>query len=175
MSKLLEYEQEMQGHLQLLDPNNPEALNFAKEQSRKSFHMAATGATQYTVVFSVSLGNTAYMPGDNADIESVESDLFKLGEGDGADANIWDNMANDDIITNLDGVSGPTLSFAGLRSSDKGRDLVDKVDDDDVEMSSPRKVTWIARTSSGLPALFLQGCMGILARQQDLITMMICK
>jgi hypothetical protein len=29
MSELLEYEQEMQGCLHLLDPNNPEALNFA--------------------------------------------------------------------------------------------------------------------------------------------------
>jgi hypothetical protein len=107
----------------------------------KSLHMAATGATQYTVAFSVSLGNTAYMPGDNVDVKSVESDLFKLGDSDGADANIWDNMADGDIITNLDNVSGLTPSFASLRFSDKGRDLVDKVDNSNVEMSSPRKVT----------------------------------
>ncbi len=56
MSKLLEYKQEMQGRSQLLDPNNPKALNFAEEQSVKSLHMAATGATQYTVVFSVFPG-----------------------------------------------------------------------------------------------------------------------
>ncbi len=173
MTKLLEYEQEMQGRLQLLDPNNSEALNFAEEQSMKSLHTAATGATQYTAAFSVSLGNTAYMPGDNADVKSVESDLFELGDGDGADTNFWDNMADGDIITNLDDASGLTPSFAALHSNDKGRDLVDKVDDDNVEMSSPGKVTWIARTSSGLPALFLQGCMGDLVKQQDLITKMI--
>jgi NAD-dependent DNA ligase len=82
-------------------------------------------------------------------------------------------MANGDIITNLDDVSGLTPSFAALHSSDKGRHLVDKVDDGNVEMSSPGKGTWIARTSLVLPALFLQGCMGILAGQQDLITKMI--
>jgi hypothetical protein len=113
------------------------------------------------------------MPGDNADVESVESDLFELGNCDGADADIWDNMANGDIITNLDDVLSLTPNFAALRSSDKGRDLVNKVDDDNVEMSSPGKVTRIARTSSGLPALFLQGCVGVLAGQQDLITKMI--
>jgi hypothetical protein len=93
----------------------------------------------------------------------MEPDLFELEDGDGADADIWDNMADGDIITNLDNISGLTPSFAALRSSDKGRDLVDKVDDNDVEMSSPGKVTWIARTSLGLPALFLQGCMDVLA------------
>jgi hypothetical protein len=79
MSELLEYEQEMQGRSQLLDPNKPKALNFAEEQSMKSLHTAATGATQYTAAFSVSMGNTAYMPGDNTDVKSVESDLFELG------------------------------------------------------------------------------------------------
>ena len=71
MSKLLEYEQEMQGCLHLLDPNNPEALNFAEKQSMKSFHKAATSVTQYTMAFSVSLGNTVYMTGDNVDVESI--------------------------------------------------------------------------------------------------------
>jgi hypothetical protein len=84
-------------------------------------------------------------------------------------------MANSDIITNLGNVSDLTPSFAALRSSDKGRDLVDKVDDGNVEMNSPGKVTWIAMTSLGLPALFLQGCVGVLAGQQDLITKMVCK
>ena len=84
-------------------------------------------------------------------------------------------MANGDIITNLDDVSGLTPSFAALHSSDKGRHLVDKVDDGNVEMSSPGKGTWIARTSLVLPSLFLQGSMGVLADQSYLITKMIRK
>ncbi len=115
MSKLLEYEQEMWGRSQLLDPSKPKALNFAEEQSMKSLHMATTGTTQYTAAFSISLGNTAYIPGGDTDVESVESDLFDLVDGDGMDADTWANVNKGDIITNLGNVSGLAPSFAALQ------------------------------------------------------------
>ena len=43
-----EYESERNGTIQLLNPSNPRALNFANEQSMKTFSSKASG-TAYTV------------------------------------------------------------------------------------------------------------------------------
>ncbi len=61
----IEYESELHRTIQLLDPSNPLALNFADEQSVKTFTTHQTGVTNYTVQIPVSLRDTAYMPGDN--------------------------------------------------------------------------------------------------------------
>ena len=75
-SERLEYEQELWGCASLLDPSNPEALNFNKKQSFKSFGTAGTNASMFTAAHLVSLGGTAYESQGESDVDSQESDIF---------------------------------------------------------------------------------------------------
>ena len=68
-SERLEHELEQQGRVTLLDPSNPEALNFNEEQSFKSLGTAGTNASMYTSAQSLSLGGTAFEPQDEDDID----------------------------------------------------------------------------------------------------------
>jgi hypothetical protein len=47
----MEYKQESRGRAFMLDPNNPEALNFADEQSVKLLNTAGTGGLVYMMAF----------------------------------------------------------------------------------------------------------------------------
>ncbi len=73
----VEYEHEAQGQAHLLDPSNPEALNFSDEQSMKSLNTHVSRGTNYTAAFFASLGNTAYSLPGNEEIDSQELDLFE--------------------------------------------------------------------------------------------------
>jgi hypothetical protein len=108
MSERVQYEYEARGQTHLLDPNNPEALNFLDEQSMKLLNTQVTGGTAYTAAFSASLGNTAYMPG-NKDIDSQESDLFDADE-DSRINEPFNRIMEGGIITNLQYVSRSTLA-----------------------------------------------------------------
>ncbi len=61
-SERLEHELEQRGQVTLLDPSNPEALNFNEEQSFKLFGTAGTNASMYTSAQSVSLGGRVFEP-----------------------------------------------------------------------------------------------------------------
>jgi hypothetical protein len=96
MSERVEYEHEAHGQAHLLDPSNPEALNFSDEQSTKSLNTQVTGGTTYTAAFLTSLGSTAYMLG-NEDINSQESDIFDIDDYNSADDTI--NMIVDGTLS----------------------------------------------------------------------------
>jgi hypothetical protein len=91
MLERLEHELELRGQTTLLDPSNPEALNFNEEQSFKSFGTAGTNASLYTSNQSVSLEGTAFEPQDDEDIDSQELSIF--GGSDISRAN--ENMDDD--------------------------------------------------------------------------------
>ncbi len=86
-----EDELELQGRAPLLDPSNPEALNFNEEQSFKSFGTAGTNASMYTSNQSVSLGGTAFEPQDDDNIDSQESSIFGGSDTSKADENMDDD------------------------------------------------------------------------------------
>jgi hypothetical protein len=75
MSECVQYKHEARGQAHLLNPSNPEALNVSDKQSMKSLNTQITGGIAYTAAFLVSLGDTAYMPG-NEDIDSQELDFL---------------------------------------------------------------------------------------------------
>jgi hypothetical protein len=77
LSERVEYEQESCSREFMLDPSNPEALNFADEQSIKLLNTAVKGGLVYMVAFSASLGDTAYMPMVDDDVVSQETDVFE--------------------------------------------------------------------------------------------------
>jgi hypothetical protein len=91
MSERLEHELELRGRTTLLDPSNPEALNFNEEQSFKLFGMAGTDTSLYTSNQSVSLGDTAFKPQDDEDIDSQESSTFGGSDISRANENMDDN------------------------------------------------------------------------------------
>jgi hypothetical protein len=107
MSERVQYEYEARGQAHLLDPNNPEVLNFSDEQSMKLLNTQVTGGTAYPAAFYASLSVTANMPG-NKDINSQESDLFDADEDSSIDEP-FDTIMEGGIITNLQYVSRSTL------------------------------------------------------------------
>ena len=91
MSEKREHVLELQGRTPLLDPSNPEALNFNEEQFFKSLGTAGTNASMYTSNQSVSLGGTAFKPRENDDIVSQESPIFGSSDISKAEENTDDN------------------------------------------------------------------------------------
>jgi hypothetical protein len=90
-SEHLEYEQEIWGRASLLDPSNPEALNFNKEQSFKSLGTTGTNASRFTTAHLVLLGGTAYELQEEDEIDSQESDIFESSKvGSNKEENIKD-------------------------------------------------------------------------------------
>ncbi len=104
-SERLEHELEQRGQVTLLDPSNPEALNFNEEQSFKLFGTAGTNASMYTSAQSVSLGGTAFESQDEDDIDSQESTIF-----DHSDT----SRADEDIKDDTEGVFIVNMGAAGL-------------------------------------------------------------
>ncbi len=76
LSERVEYEQEAPGRASMLDPSNPEVLNFADEQSVKTLNTATTGGLIYMTAFSASLGEMAYIPTEEDDVNSQDVDDF---------------------------------------------------------------------------------------------------
>jgi hypothetical protein len=113
MSERVQYEHEARGQAHLLNPSNPEALNLSDEQSMKSLNTQIPGGTAYMAALLASLGNTAYMPG-NEDIDSQESDLFDM-DNYSSIKNPFNMVVDGSIITNLQYVSG--LALAGEDTS----------------------------------------------------------
>jgi hypothetical protein len=97
MSERMEYEQESCGQTFMLDPSNPEALNFADEQTIKLLHTAVTGGLVYMMAFSASLGETAYTPTEDDDVDSQETDVFEQDFNKSDEDDVDDNG----VITNL--------------------------------------------------------------------------
>jgi hypothetical protein len=157
MSERVEYEHEACGQAHLLNPSNMEALNFLDKQSMKLLNTQVTGSTTYTIAFSTSLGNTAYMAG-NEDIDSHKTDIFDIDNNSSTDDTI-DMIVDSGIITNLQCVSGPASAGAETREkdADEGQEKeVDKKAENDsshnkVMVISPAKVTCKATTSLGIP------------------------
>jgi hypothetical protein len=84
----------------------------------KSLNTQITGGMAYTAALLASLGNTAYMPG-NEDIDSQELDLFNMDNASSIE-DPFDTVMDGSIITNLQYVSGSTL--AGEDTSEKDVD-----------------------------------------------------
>jgi hypothetical protein len=153
LSERVEYKQENRGRVSMLDPNNPEALNFADEQSVKTLNTGTTGGLIYTTAFSASLGDTAYIPTEEDDINSQETDVFaqdsKESDEDGGD--------NKGIISNIVDIS----RLARKQPPQSVEDMVIDVDEDKddvqekeaaVEMiHSSQKVTCMVTADSGFP------------------------
>jgi hypothetical protein len=150
----VEYEQESRGQAFLLDPSNPEALNFADEQSIKSLNTAVTGGLVYTPAFSASLGDTAYMPMEDDDVDSQETDVFEQ-DSTGSDE---DEVDDNRVITNLTNIA--KLSGKEALQQSKEMEVDDNEDKDkvqvvglDIEMlHSPKKVTRTATAHLGIPS-----------------------
>ena len=109
LSERVEYEQESCGRAFMLDPSNPKALNFADEQSVKTLNTAATGGLIYMMAFSASLGEMAYIPTEDDDVNSQETDVFEQdpdkSDEDGVDdKGIISNIID---ITKLSGEEAP--------------------------------------------------------------------
>jgi hypothetical protein len=163
MLEQVQYEHKARGQAHLLNPNNPEVLNFSDKQSMKSLNTQITGGTAYTAAFLASLGKTAYMPG-NEDIDSQEADLFHM-DNDSSVKDPFNTVVDGGIITNLQYVSG--LALAGEDTSEKVVDdsqekEVNKEADidssnDNLVVMSLGKVTRKATMSSGIPQEASQG------------------
>jgi hypothetical protein len=153
LSEQVEYEQENCGRASMLDPNNPEALNFADEQSVKTLNTGTTGGLIYTTAFSASLGDTAYIPTEGDDVDSQETDVFAQ---DSEESN-EDGGDNKEIISNIVDIS----RLAKKQPPQSFKDMVIDVDEDKDEVQereaaiemihSPRKVTRTATADSGIP------------------------
>jgi hypothetical protein len=119
-----EYKTKHSGMTSLLDLSEPRALNFADNQSMKTFLSKAAG-TAYTIGVQESLGNTNFMPADD-DIDSHESDLFGGYENDGF---VEDPFHDEDagIIANMDLLKGDipnkTLDAAAARDAGEMADV----------------------------------------------------
>jgi hypothetical protein len=153
LSERVEYEQESHGRAFKLDPSNPEALNFADEQSIKLLNTAVTGGLVYTTGFSASLGETAYMPTEDDEVDSQETDVFEQDFNKSDE----DDVDNNGVITNLIDIT-KLLGEVVLKQSkemavdnDKDEDNVQVVDPDVEMLHSPKKVTCTATAHSGIP------------------------
>jgi hypothetical protein len=167
LSERVKYKQESRGRAFMLDPNNPEVLNFADKQSVKLLNTAVTGGLVYTTAFSVSLGETAYMPMED-DIDSQEIDVL---EQDIIDSN-KEEIDNKGVITNL--VDIKQLSRKGAPQQPEEMAVNNKDDEDEVQvvdtdvdmLHSPKKLTHTATAHSGIPKEMTKD-------QRDTITFMV--
>jgi hypothetical protein len=152
-SERMEYEQESRGRVFMLDPSNPKALNFANEQSVKMLNTEATGGLIYTTAFSASLGEMAYIPMEDDDVYSQETDVFEQdpdkSDKDGVDdKGIISNIID---IMKLSGEEAPQRFKEMAVYDNKDEDEVQVVDTDVEMIHSPKKVTCTATVHSGIP------------------------
>ncbi len=153
LSECVEYKQESHGWAFMLDLSNPKALNFANEQSVKTLNTAATGGLIYTAAFSASLGETAYIPMEDDDVDSQETDVFEQ-DPDKSDDNGVDDKG---IISNIIDImklfrEEAPQQFEEMAVNDNEDEDEVQVVDTDVEMiHSPKKVTCTAKVHSWIP------------------------
>jgi hypothetical protein len=158
LSERLEHKLELRGRMTLLDPSNPEALNFNEEQSFKLFGMAGTNASQYTSTQSVSLGGTSFEPQDDEDIDSQESSIFGGSVTSRADENMDDDTEGA-FIENMSafglGLTNPSPPTE--RQEDSEEDMeVDRTESGRSNLvHSPAKVTRMASLCSGFSTAIL--------------------
>ncbi len=154
-SEQWEYKTERSGTINLLDPSDPRALNFADKQSVKTFSSKAAG-TAYTVGVQESLGDTEFMPASD-DIDSQESDLFGGYENEGF---VEDPFHGKDsgIIANMDllrGDSPDNMADDEAEARDT-EEMVDGQDDGNLgkaaaTISSLKKITHKATNFDDIP------------------------
>ncbi len=153
LSERVEYEQESRGRVFMLNPSNVEALNFADEQSIKLLHTAVTGGSVYTTAFLAPLGETAYMPTEDEDVNLQETDVFEQD----FNKNDKDDVDNNRVITNLIDIT-KLLGEEALNQSkemavdnNEDEDKVQVVGTDADMLHSPKKVTRTATVHSEIP------------------------
>ncbi len=146
LSEQVEYKQEARGHAAtLLDPSNPDALNFAYKQFVKSLNTAATGGLLYTTDFLVLLGKTAYMPMEDY-INSQESDIV---ERESDESKTEEEPKDVGVITNLTDITQFSTGKGKAYINDiavDDKDNEDKVEvaDNDIDMLQSPKVMRMA-------------------------------
>jgi hypothetical protein len=147
----VEYKQESCGRAFMLDPNNPEALNFADKQSVKLLNTAVSGGSVYTTAFSVSLGETAYMPREDG-INSQETDVFEQDIVDSDEEEIDDEgvITNLIDIKQLSGKGAPQQPEEMAVNNEDDEDEVQVVDTNADMLHSPKKLTRTATVHSGI-------------------------
>jgi hypothetical protein len=153
LSERVEYEQESRGRAFMLDPSNPKVLNFADKQSVKTLNTAATGGLIYMMAFSASLGEMAYIPTEDDDVDSQETDVFEQVPDESDEDGVDDKgiISNIIDITKLSGEEA-TQQFEEMAvNDDKDEDEVQVVDTDVEMIHSPKKVTCTATVHSGIP------------------------
>jgi len=150
MSEKREHVLELQGRTPLLDPSNPEALNFNEEQFFKSLGTAGTNASMYTSNQSVSLGGTAFKPRDTDDIVSQESPIFGSSDISKAEENTDDNTEGA-FIENMGafGLGSTNPPPPTERQEDSGNDMELYRTQPGNLILSPAKVTRTASLRSG--------------------------
>jgi BRCT domain type II-containing protein len=152
LSKRVEYKQESRGRAFMLDPSNPKELNIADKQSVKMLNTAATGGLIYTTAFSASLGEMAYIPMEDDDVDSQETDDFEQ-DPDESDEDGVDNkgiISNIIDITKLSGEEAPQQFEEMAVDDNEDEDKVQEVDTDVEMIHSPKKVTRTATVHSGI-------------------------
>jgi hypothetical protein len=167
----LEYKQEAWGRASFLDPSEPEALNFNKEQSFKSLGTTGTNTSMYATAHLVLLGGTAYELQDEDKIDSQESDIFESSEpGSGTEEDI--DSYKGPIIENMD-IFRSSSTENHYNTGPEG-DKADTMEEDSKEakvadlVHLPAKVTRMALTWSSFP-------IEVTNTQQNDITQMICR
>ncbi len=144
----------------LLDPSNPEALNFNEEQSFKSFGTAGMNASMYTLTQSVSLGGTAFEPQDDGEVDSQESSIFDCSDNPRAKEDIEDDTEGA-FIENMSALGlGSTRAPSPHDAQEEGEDGME-VESDAMgltsQVHSPAKVTRMASIRSGFSAEVTDG------------------
>jgi BRCT domain type II-containing protein len=127
--------------------------NYADEQSIKSLNTAITGGLVYTMAFSDSLVETAYMPTEDEHVNSQETDVFEQD----FNKNDKDDVDDNGVITNLIDIT-KLLGEEALNQSkemavdnNEDEDKVQVVSTDADMLHSPKKVTRTATAHSGIP------------------------
>ncbi len=158
LSERLEHELELRGQMTLLDPSNPEALNFNEEQSFKLFGTAGTNASLYTSTQSVSLGGMAFEPQEDEDIDSQESSIFGGSITSRADQNMDDDTEGT-FIENMGafGLGSTNPPPPMERQEDSKDDMeVDRTESGRSNLDhSPAKVTRMASLCLGFSTAIL--------------------
>ncbi len=145
----IEYKNELHGTIQLLDQSNPLALNFADKQSIKTLTTHQTGVTKYMAQIPASLGDTAYMPGDNK-TDSQESNLFEPLDDENFVEDPFDE-ADGGIITNLPFFANDFAKKDVVAQDNKDNKEMAEEEEDNVVLLSPGKIIHKATKFAEIP------------------------
>jgi hypothetical protein len=135
-----EYKNKLRAKSSLLNPSNPEALNFEDDMTTKSINTAAAGGSIHTAAFSALIGETACVPGN---VDSQESDILDESNEESVQEDDTDADVFGGIITNIDAIgkarTGPDTSMS-----------VDGEQEGGTIMNSPQKLKRMATTATGI-------------------------